>query len=39
MSLFGSDEDDVLQIDPDRPPISRSDMRKYKNQQKSKAKK
>jgi hypothetical protein len=40
MSFFGSsDDDESIMIDPDRPPISRSDHRKLKNQVKSKAKK
>ena len=37
--MFGEDDQDVVYVDPDRPPVSRSDQRKLKNQLKSKAKK
>lgn len=38
----GSDDDlveDLIHVDPDRPPLSKTDRRKLKNQLKSKAKK
>lgn len=38
--LLGDDDtQEVMWVDPDRPPISQSDQRKLKNQLKSKAKK